>query len=100
MHGANDAGGYFVSGGLRRRGYLQGHRHLGAAATSGSGGSLGLPLAVAGSSGLATYGPGGTYNSASVLNVAEDTNGAVRSSNETHGPALTVHLYMHLGRLI
>jgi hypothetical protein len=31
---------------------------------------------------------------------SDGTNGTPRIAAETHGPAITVHLYMHLGRLI
>lgn len=95
MHGANDANGYFVSGGLRRRGSLQEHAHsyridnsnIFLALTAGGTGFVG---------GINTQ----SLQSAQTANTVDNGFGTPRTAAETHGPALTVHLYMHLGRLI
>lgn len=91
LHGANDANGYFVSGGLRRRGYFQGHDHdviFGAGSVVAS--NFFAPIQTPGPAGL-----GVTNNP-----VTKTGFGNVRFAAETHGPAMTIHLYMHLGRLI
>lgn len=93
--GVNDINGYFVSGGLRRRGYFQGHWHdRPAGYDSFYGGKAGelnftvgtLPL---GNSAHSTSWP-----------VNDGINGTPRYAKETHSPALSVHLYLHLGRYV
>jgi hypothetical protein len=95
MHGANDDNRYFVAGCLRRRGFFQGHWHdAGGRADRDTGGGGPNQLAMNDSQTVFDFG-------AIVRSPKTDgTNGTPRTAKETHGPAMTVHLYMHLGRLI
>jgi hypothetical protein len=94
LMGVNDANGYFVSGGLRRRGYLQGHWHEAWDAISGDSNSHArLSFANTGGTGIVS----GTNTA--VKDATDDgTNGPPRTAKETHSPAMAVHLYLHLGR--
>ena len=94
LMGVNDDNGYFMAGGMRRRGYFQGHRHLPLSPATEffarSAGSANLPSSNATAAAVSTTGDPTT----------DGTNGTPRVGKETHGPALTVHLYMHLGRYV
>lgn len=100
LRGANDDNGYFVSGGLRRRGYGQGHVH-----NTLVDGSTRTVVGVF-SGGLsnkanAATGTGYDYGNLSLSGpISDGTNGTPRTSKETHGPALSVHLYIHGGRYV
>lgn len=107
LHGANDANGYFVSGGLRRRGFMQGH-DIGKYNTPTSKISTYTASASPASAGGATTGTDiiqytanlAAGNVTRAVPVDNGIDGTPRTAAETHGPAMTVHLYMHLGRLI
>jgi hypothetical protein len=93
IHGANDDNGYFVAGGLRRRGFMQGHRHNWRSQSAGGSPSTGGPPY--------STNQGESIDTTWVRDPTTDgSNGTPRTAKETHGPALTVHLYMHLGRYI
>jgi len=84
--GANDANGYFVSGGLRRRGFLQGHTHSYAVSSGGS-----APCFAASSSAA-------TDTTGVIKTVSTDgTNGTPRTGKETHSPSAVVHWHRHAG---
>lgn len=85
--GVNDANGYFVSGGLRRRDFMQGHIH------SGSIPIAGVAWATPGNSGLTNTGTIGTP-------ITDGTNGTPRTGKTTHGPAIAAHIYIHGGRYV
>lgn len=90
--GANDGNGYIVSGGLRRRGYFQGHVHFETVATSAGA----TPSYVQGLSGT-----GNTTSPQSTQGASTDgTNGTPRTGKETSGPALAVHIYIHGGQYV
>jgi hypothetical protein len=100
IHGANDDNGYFVSGGLRRRGFMQQ-----ITGTLGSARNIFRESTTTGAFSTTNPSNSGT-DAGSVVNNYEfahfdsaNSPGA-RTSKETHGPALTVHLYMHLGRYV
>jgi hypothetical protein len=95
LMGVNDANGYFVSGGLRRRGYFQGHWHT----TSYFGQSAGSNR-VYSSTGDGTTIAGNTTEVHARASVTDGTNGTPRTAKETHSPALSAHLYLHLGRYV
>jgi hypothetical protein len=87
--GANDANGYFVSGGLRRRGYFQGHKHT--FTTYASGASSSIYINNVGGSNASTF--------INMSNPTDDgSNGTPRTAKETHSPAITAHIYLHGGR--
>lgn len=94
IHGANDDNGYFVAGGLRRRGFLQGHYHD--VQTVGSSAFIVTSNIPTGNPNTGPY-PTGSETKAPKT---DGTNGTPRTAKETHGPALAVHLYMHLGRYV
>jgi hypothetical protein len=90
LHAANDSNGYFM-GALRRRSYMQGHKH----AYSMSGATFGR-------GGVTTGGGSGVMQAAAEFSVenptTDGTNGTPRTAKDTNGPALSVHLYIHAGR--
>lgn len=95
IHGANDDNGYFVAGGLRRRGFMQGHwmdsdiaDGLNYRRVAGDAATVRDYVMLQSASATKMY----------LKPVTDGTNGTPRTAKETHGPALTVHLYMHLGR--
>lgn len=92
LMGVNDANGYFVSGGLRRRGYFQGHWH------PVNDGSVDLGfIANAGTGSVAS----GIVSGNTLIarnSITDGTNGTPRTSKETHSPAMSSHLYLHLRR--
>jgi hypothetical protein len=106
MHGVNDDNGYFVASALRRRGYMQGHKH-----NSNSYFVISNPIwnqadgstAVAGTDKFIAE---TVSTSASRLNpktsdpINDSTNGTPRTAKETNGPAVSVHLYIHGGRYV
>jgi len=94
LMGVNDANGYFVAGGLRRRGYFQGH-----GTKIRYDGNAGSDSSMLGSSGLGTSLDGSTTGAASVIE-SDTVNGDPRFAKETHSPAISVHLYMHMGSYI
>ena len=92
IHGANDANGYFVGGGLRRRGFFQGHKHIQAL-------NIGLSAPGEFAANRADNQVSSTYDT--VYNytsppIPDGADGSPRFSKETHGPAMAQHLYMHL----
>ena len=100
IHGANDDNGYFVAGGLRRRGYMQQ-----ITGTLASARNIFRLSETTGAFSVTNPSNSGTDGGSVVSNYeyarfdSANSPGA-RTSKETHGPALTIHLYMHLGRLI
>jgi hypothetical protein len=91
LMGVNDANGYFVSGGLRRRGYFQGHTFVVSGFTY-------LVAPGAGATALSINGTAGTTLAG--IPVTDSINGTPRVAKETHSPALSAHLYLHLWRYI
>jgi len=93
LMGANDANGYFVSGGLRRRGFFQGHKfNINTTYNPAAFGAV--YVAMANASGTPTQ-------SAEGLNpVTNGFDGTPRYAKETHSPAITVHIYIHGGRYL
>jgi hypothetical protein len=89
MHGANDDNLYFMASGLRRRGFMQGHRHNPLSGTNFvmAVGASGYTLGGSGAGGATTGDP-----------TTDGTNGTPRVGKETHGPAITAHIYIHGGR--
>lgn len=93
--GVNDANGYFVSGGLRRRGYFQGHLEQivvygNVANNNGSGGLI--PGYNAGDT------PGQARStSVTGAKISNGVDGTPRTAKETHSPAIAVHYYLHFG---
>lgn len=90
--GVNDANGYFVSGGLRRRGYFQGHWHT-LSVTAGGGSSDGVNLGT----GINSYAAHDDLKNTAKTIVTDTVNGTPRISKETSGPAMSVHYYIHFG---
>lgn len=83
---ANDANAYHI-GGLRRRGFMQGHKHTVTGYNGGSGGSTIT-------SGTATI----LYSSQDLIPMSDGTNGPPLIAKVTEGPSLTGHWYIHAGR--
>jgi hypothetical protein len=91
--GVNDANGYFVSGGLRRRGYLQGHTHNILGATSPG---TAAEMTAGGQPVPQFSGSGGGDFGGVVRTVSNDgVSGTARYAKETNSPALSGHLYVH-----
>jgi len=90
VHGANDDNGYFMAGGLRRRDFMQGHFHAYKAL---------LYSPPAGSSAYCLTNIGDGSNEIRSPTTDGD-NGTPRTGKTTHGPAITVHIYMHGGSYV
>lgn len=90
--GANDANLYFLDGGLRRRGYVQGHAHTVQAGIGGGNSNTNVSRLDCLSSSLA--------NTPAMTTIADGTNGTPRVAKETHSPSMSAHLYIHLRRYV
>lgn len=97
IHGANDGNGYFVAGGLRRRGYMQGHEHRIYGSSGTAGADVVLPILNFNRLQDADFNTGIVPGNSMV---EQGTNGTPRTGKETHSPALSVHLYIHGGRYV
>ena len=94
---ANDANGYFI-GGLRRRGFAQGHNHY--IKWSGYNDNFSSDGAVnANGAQLPRGAVAGTDYWKATSPINDGTNGNHRTGKETHSPALSVHLFIHVGEL-
>jgi len=92
LMGANDANGYFVSGGLRRRGFFQGHQHV----------TYGYDD-ISPFTGIRMRKTTGSVNAeliSSTIITTDGVNGTPRTAKETHSPAITAHIYLHGGRYL
>lgn len=100
IHGANDDNGYFVAGGLRRRGFMQQITGTLASARNifrGTGTTGAFSVTDPSNSG--TDG-GSVVNNYEYAHFNSANSPGARTSQETHGPALTVHIYQHGGRYL
>jgi len=97
--GANDLNGYFMSGGLRRRGYVQGHRHnLVFRGNEGVAGSIGVQVEMYNSNSGGNAATNTTSTSAIYDPKTDGINGTPLTAKITHGPAMSGYFYIHLRR--